>query len=444
MKETRSSAGITLTGHRHLRPGWCADSAHSSMSTPVPYRDSQASIVEAMAVEDDAKRLGAEVGEFDVRAGITFTCKTSRDVGVNSTTMGIGRVHCDSQTSGLVTNRGDAVYGRLVCDKAARAASFMHCSGGLITDHGIRDQSKSSGSRLPPDLVSFEGPGLSSGLYAYRENMTSQNGRSFIRDVTPQPQERNTRRLASRRANQTQSFRITSRTRRTNESDQGKNRQYCTHKCLQGLLRRGPLDHKCPNVKAHGRHSHRIDRSAFLRLMHKQLSMDLDHDVDCLRIHGSRGVLFRVCLTSHGEFVPVHLGNIDLTHAPVLLYYGIAELTHMMFRSFGGVKVSREILSNHSAEIHKQVERAVSSIHDLEVLHRDLIPRNILWNAAGRQAVIIDFERARFPAPRLPLGELSPNRKRKRLLIKKMTCANSSSPEFDQEKRNAVRALGVA
>ncbi|KAF2752690.1 hypothetical protein EJ05DRAFT_268100 [Pseudovirgaria hyperparasitica] len=42
MKKTRSSAGITLIGHRHLRPGWCADSAHSS-STPVPYRDSQRS-----------------------------------------------------------------------------------------------------------------------------------------------------------------------------------------------------------------------------------------------------------------------------------------------------------------------------------------------------------------------------------------------------------------
>ncbi|KAF2752644.1 hypothetical protein EJ05DRAFT_269824 [Pseudovirgaria hyperparasitica] len=287
---------------------------------------------------------------------------------------------------------------------------------------------------------------------------------------TPAPA---TRRHASRRANQERSSRTKTTAGRTGASNQGKERQYCTSECLRGLLVRGPLDHKCPNVKAHGRHTHQIDRSAFLRLMHEQLSRDLDHDVDCLRIHGSRGVLFRICLTSHGytvaakgtpaEFichlkheaavydclrsiqgkhVPVHLGNIDLTQP--YEYDGIAELTHMMFMSFGGVKVSRGILSNHLAEIHKQVERAIGSIHEHWVLHRDLTLRNLLWKSAERKVVVIDFERALVLEARSPLEELSPNRKRKRQTDKRSTRGAPGPAAFMQERLHALRALSAA
>ncbi|KAF2752666.1 hypothetical protein EJ05DRAFT_490738 [Pseudovirgaria hyperparasitica] len=286
---------------------------------------------------------------------------------------------------------------------------------------------------------------------------------------TPVP---STRRPASCRAKQERTPRTQRITRRTGGSGEGKKRQYCTPKCLRGLNVRGPLDHECPNVKAHGRRNHRIGRSGFLRLMHKQLSRDLDHDVECVRIHGSRGVLFRVCLTSHGytvaakgttagfvsylrheaavygrlrsiqgEHVPVHLGNIDLTHP--YNYDGIAELTHMMFMSFGGVKISREILARHSAEIRAQVERATCSIHQHGVLHRDLELRNVLWCPAERRVAIIDFERARMPEVRSPLGEVSPNRKRKRQTEKPPTSRNSEATAFIQERLHVLKVLGA-
>lgn len=53
------------------------------------------------------------------------------------------------------------------------------------------------------------------------------------------------------------------------------------------------------------------------------------------------------------------------------------------------------------------------AVHQLGVLHKDLMPRNILWNADTRQVLLIDFERAEIRRTRRVLGALSANRKRK-------------------------------
>lgn len=52
--------------------------------------------------------------------------------------------------------------------------------------------------------------------------------------------------------------------------------QYCTQKCLFGLVKGGPLDQSCPNVKKHGSDRHRIRVRTFLKLIRQQLSKDLD------------------------------------------------------------------------------------------------------------------------------------------------------------------------
>lgn len=48
------------------------------------------------------------------------------------------------------------------------------------------------------------------------------------------------------------------------------------------------------------------------------------------------------------------------------------------------------------------------------MLHKDLMPRNILWNKKTERAMVIDSERAEVEQ-RLVLGVVSANRKRKRI-----------------------------
>ncbi|KAH7349238.1 hypothetical protein BKA66DRAFT_541640 [Pyrenochaeta sp. MPI-SDFR-AT-0127] len=218
--------------------------------------------------------------------------------------------------------------------------------------------------------------------------------------------------------------------------------QYCTQDCLRGLAGGGTLDRFCPNAREHGERYHQIDRPTFLALMRQQLADDLDTDCNPVSMPGACGVLFRVRLRSHGYtvaakstpayfvhrlrreasiyerlrpiqgiHVPVHLGNIDL-QTPYF-YEGIVELVHMMFLSFGGKPIGQHLTAENKALVIEQVKGSVGAIHGLRVLHKDLMPRNILWNEETKHVMVIDFERAEVEQ-RTVLGVISANRKRKR------------------------------
>ncbi|PVH91132.1 hypothetical protein DM02DRAFT_466321, partial [Periconia macrospinosa] len=66
----------------------------------------------------------------------------------------------------------------------------------------------------------------------------------------------------------------------------------------------------------------------------------------------------------------------------------------MMFLSFGGKRISRHLTAHNGTVVAQQVDCAALAIHNLGILHRDLEPRNILWNEERHQVMIIDFERA--------------------------------------------------
>ncbi|KAL5397723.1 hypothetical protein PMIN03_012853 [Paraphaeosphaeria minitans] len=176
--------------------------------------------------------------------------------------------------------------------------------------------------------------------------------------------------------------------------------------------------------------------------MRQQLADDLDTDCDPVSMPGACGVLFRVRLRSHGYtvaakctpayfvhrlrreasiyerlrpiqgiHVPVHLGNIDL-ETPYF-YEGIVQLVHMMFLSFGGHPIGQHLTAKNKALVNEQVKQSADAIHGLRVLHKDLMPRNILWNEETNRVMVIDFERAEVEQ-RTVLGVISANRKRKR------------------------------
>lgn len=228
-----------------------------------------------------------------------------------------------------------------------------------------------------------------------------------------------------------------------NSRHRGKNMQYCTQKCLRGLVDGSSLDKTCPNAGDHGKSHHQIDRPTLIKLLSQQLSETLDIDCMSVGVHGARGVLFMVRLTSHGytlaakgttsDFVahlkheavvyerlrpiqgihvPVFLGSIDLDHP--YMYDGIADIVHMMCMGYGGQPIYRRIMAANRVQITQQAERSIQAIHQFGVLHRDLEPRNILWDPKLGQTMIIDFERAEVQELRAVLGTISPNREGKR------------------------------
>jgi hypothetical protein len=230
-------------------------------------------------------------------------------------------------------------------------------------------------------------------------------------------------------------------------SYKGKSRQYCTQRCLRGLLTGGILDKNCPNALDHGMSRHQLNRMTLIRLLDQQLSSDVltpNSQLGCesLHIHGTRGALFKVTLWSHGytfvgkgvpvEFiecskreasiysrltviqgrsVPVVLGNLNLRQP--FSYDGIADMVRFIFMSF----VGRTLAKQHEIDqnqLIQQAEESLQTIHKLGVLHSDPIPGNMTWDEEGRRVMFIDFERAEVQERRPPLEIISPNQKRKR------------------------------
>ena len=216
-------------------------------------------------------------------------------------------------------------------------------------------------------------------------------------------------------------------------------RPFCTQLCLLGLAYGGDLDDRCPNFRDHrGRH---ISPKTFLSLVRIQLASDRERGADCKPLHmkGSRGALFKVRLSSHGytlvakgmeriqrkhliheskvydhlrslqgSCIPVSLGVVDLV---LPYYYDAGIYFSMLFLSWGGRSLHQCITAKNEALILDQVNTTLRELHRQQVLHKDVEPRNWLWNEQQGRLMIVDFERAEIRS-RSPLGTLSPNRKR--------------------------------
>ncbi|KAL1581966.1 hypothetical protein WHR41_09570 [Cladosporium halotolerans] len=268
-------------------------------------------------------------------------------------------------------------------------------------------------------------------------------------DTPSQPSRKPTTRAASSKE-QASEITQSSRGKRGNQHT----RPFCTRRCLLGLVNGGDLnrnlDRECPNVDEHGVDVHLIDKTAFLALMRKQLSRTLDSDFEPCGRPGSRGVPFRATLASHGytvvakctpmdfvaylrheatiyerlrtiqgHCVPVHLGNLDLERP--YYYEGIAKLVHVMFLGYGGTPITRRWTNLNQDSALGQVEKCLRAIHERGVLHRDVMPRNILWDCDSGRVTVIDFERAKASPDRPALGPLSVNRKRKQQHVSRGT-----------------------
>lgn len=229
----------------------------------------------------------------------------------------------------------------------------------------------------------------------------------------------------------------------------GQTRPYCTQKCLLGLIRRGVLDGKCPNIALHCQEQrphyqyHPISHKTWLTLMHEQLARTLDEDIEPLAKQGARGILFRVTLRSYGYTViakgtvlaflrdlrheasvyhrlqtlqgvcvPVCLGAVDL--AQVYYYDFQVRVVHLMFLSWAGDSPNDGNVEVGQQKLTQELVRSVHAIHQAGVLHRDVSTSNALWSHEVRRVMLIDFERsAILGPPRQPLAPTISNLKRK-------------------------------
>jgi len=224
-------------------------------------------------------------------------------------------------------------------------------------------------------------------------------------------------------------------------SDAGKERQYCTQKCLLGVTQGISLDRDCPNAAYHSEidGKHTVMQSDFLKLVQKQLAEDLDHNCEPLSLQGARGSLFRITLVSHGyvfvgkgtvhafvpdllhegkiyqqlkaiqgKAVPVCLGNIDLLE----IYYLDVRvyILHMLLMSWGGTTIDK---SEDISGLQAEIRRTVSEVQREGIDQCDVRSPNLLWNRETQRVMLIDFERACSIVKRPPMQDVSWNKRRK-------------------------------
>ncbi|KAG5996018.1 hypothetical protein E4U43_002929 [Claviceps pusilla] len=237
--------------------------------------------------------------------------------------------------------------------------------------------------------------------------------------------------------------------------------QYCTQRCLLGLLRGYTLDFKCPNFSLHNRQvtgqsdnisrgSHPVSYGVFLNMLHRQLEKDLDSGITSLDITGARGALFKVTLLCYGytfigkgtvkvfvpdleheaivykrleriqgTYVPVFLGAIDLQALGRTYYYDLhVDVVHISFMSYGGICLSNICSQERQPSLLEMATESVHAIHREGVIHMDVALRNMLYSAETQHVMLIDFERSEIrPRIQRKLAPLSPNKRRRTEIV---------------------------
>ncbi|KAL8707456.1 MAG: hypothetical protein Q9220_007512 [cf. Caloplaca sp. 1 TL-2023] len=242
---------------------------------------------------------------------------------------------------------------------------------------------------------------------------------------------------------------------------------YCTHRCLQGVVNRTPMDVQCPNFALHPQGKsgvlHALTRSNLARLLRQQLLHDRDNYCIDLQRQGATGMAFKLTLASHaytligkgtikqnietskhegrvyrrlkqrqGLDIPVFLGNIDLYKPWIGL--GV-DIEHMLLLSFAGDSVGKKIESGEKDQfqVYRAADNFVTECLREGACHTDNVwARNILLNAQTGQTMYVDFDRTILFDPRRParkvLGECS---SKDRLMLESLISSRPGKIEDD-------------
>lgn len=119
-----------------------------------------------------------------------------------------------------------------------------------------------------------------------------------------------------------------------------------------------------------------------------------------------------------GRLVPICLRLIDLV---LPYYYDGSAFEHFLLLSWAGRPLSMCVDEVNKTLVVDLATKAYTELHQLEILHGDAEPRNILCDVISGNLMIADFERAQFCGHQ-PLGSNSPDtepQQKKRRMQKK-------------------------
>ncbi|KAF5136248.1 hypothetical protein E5D57_000008 [Metarhizium anisopliae] len=263
--------------------------------------------------------------------------------------------------------------------------------------------------------------------------------------ATPTPPQRNTREGARR------STRLAMRRRGGSVNNSEQRRQFCTQKCLLGLVRGHALDQSCPNAALHRQGAtyhdgaalrHPVDHAQWLNLLRAQLDKTLDGGITPLKQSGARCVLFKVTLLAYGYtfvskgtirafipdleheaavyrrlddlqgvHVPVFLGAVDLRSMNKTYFLDLrVYIVHLTLLAWGGESLYEAQGAVYITE--QQVKGSLRAMHDHGVIHNDVRAENILLCRETNGVMMIDFERAvLLEPPRRALAKMAPNKR---------------------------------
>ncbi|KAF7590999.1 hypothetical protein BBP40_002141 [Aspergillus hancockii] len=161
--------------------------------------------------------------------------------------------------------------------------------------------------------------------------------------------------------------------------------QFCTQQCLLGLQQGGQLDDHCPNVMLHRQSGtssrHLIDTKSLVQQIKQQLDQNLDRNCTPMGGCGASGAPFKITCTAYGYTV-VGKGTTSYLWNEVKREADIYRPRSTSYTELGGSVICYLWLG---------VVNPLKKIRSLGVLHQDLRPENMLWNAELGRILIIDF-----------------------------------------------------
>jgi hypothetical protein len=213
-------------------------------------------------------------------------------------------------------------------------------------------------------------------------------------------------------------------------SERGAPRQYCTVKCIRGLVKGGSLDSACPNAQDHGSLRHRIGPQEFTKRLCAQLSRNREKDFEPLHIRGRTGYLMKATLTSHGYTVVIKATTANLVsrlkheikvynllrplqgkQIPICIgnftpdrpyYYHGQVMAHMLILNWAGIRLLKLVNEENEPRYLQERDHLLSKIRSFGVTHRDVAWRNVLWSEEINSLIMIDFEDATLQEMRQP------------------------------------------
>lgn len=135
-----------------------------------------------------------------------------------------------------------------------------------------------------------------------------------------------------------------------------------------------------------------------------------------------------------GNCIPVCLGTSNLK---LPYYYDCGVYVTMLFLSWAGRPLYQYLNPENEKDVLEEATSALKALHNLQVLHKDAEPRNMLWDEHRGRLMLVDLERADIQT-RPPLGIITANRKRNRQGNIKTVVKED---DYDREIKSATRCI---